>query len=52
MEWENNERSFNSVNIRYILVDNVKSVIFTELESSNSQKRAFITYKTLEVMVS
>ena len=46
MEWENNDRSFHSVNIRYLNFDNVKSLIFTKLESlKNYSKRASITSK-------
>ena len=44
-EWEQNDRSFDSVNIKYHNFDNVKSVIFTKLESSTSQKRVHIKCK-------
>ena len=44
VEWENNNRSFNLVNIRYLNFDNINLVIFTKLESSISQKRVHMTY--------
>ena len=45
VEWESNDRTFDSVNIRYLNFDNVKSVIFTKLESNTSQKGNNITCK-------
>ena len=48
MEWQN----FDLVNIKYVKFDNVKSLIFTKLESSSSQKgHAKCTKWTLEVTV-
>ena len=40
---EQYNNSFDSVNIKYLMFDNMKSVIFTE--STTSQKRASIIYK-------
>ena len=45
MDQKVNGRSFDSVNIKYLNFDNVKSVIFTRQELSTSQKTMHITYK-------
>ena len=38
MEKKNSARTFDLVNIRYLNFDNIKSLIFTNVEFSNSQK--------------
>ena len=38
-EPENSDRSSDFVNIKYLNFDNMKSVIFTQLESSTRQKK-------------
>ena len=44
-EQKKHDRSFDSVKIKYFKFDNFKSIIFTELESTTSQKGVYITYK-------
>ena len=44
-ESEDIGKYFNSVNYKYFNFDKAKSVIFTKLESSTKQKRAWIVYK-------
>ena len=39
------DRSFDAVRVKYINLDSMKSVIFTKLEPSTSQRRTQITYK-------
>ena len=38
VEQDHHDRSFDPVHIKYLYFDNVKSVIFTELESGTSKK--------------
>ena len=45
MEGESNDKSLDSINIRHLNFNNVKSVIFTKLESSTSKKRAQVMCK-------
>ena len=42
---EEQDRSFDVVRVKYINLDGVKSVIFTELKSATSQRRTRIVYK-------
>ena len=43
-EQEQYDKNFDLVNIKYLKFDNVKSVIFTKLESSTSQKQVHLAY--------
>ena len=43
LEQEQYERSFNSVNMKYLKFNNVHSILFTKLESNNMQKMVHIT---------
>ena len=45
MKRDHQDKSFDLVKIKYLNLDNLKSVIFTKLESSTSQRRVYITYK-------
>ena len=45
MEPEEQDRSFDVVRGKNINLGSVKSIIFTKLESSMSQRRAYIVYK-------
>ena len=45
MKQDQQERSFDSVEIRYLNFDNIKSVIFTKLESSTSQRRTCLMHR-------
>ena len=45
MKQDQQDKSFDLLEIKYLNCDNVKSVIFTILESSTSQRRAHITHK-------
>ena len=45
MTEEQQDKSFNSVKIKYLNFDNVKFVIFTKLELNTSQSRGCIAYK-------
>ena len=38
LEQEKHDKSFDSINIRYLMFNHVKSTIFTKLESGTSQK--------------
>ena len=38
IEWEQNNKGLDLVSIKYLSFDNVKSVIFTKLDLSTSQK--------------
>ena len=39
------DRSFDSIKLKYLNFDSIKYVMFTKLESSTSQKRTCMTYK-------
>ena len=45
VEQDQHDRSFDSVKIKHLNFDKVKSIIFTKLESDTLSKRASITYK-------
>ena len=42
---EEHDWSFDAVRIKYINLDNIKSVLFTELQSSTSQRQTKTTYR-------
>ena len=42
---EDQDWSFDVAQVNYINLDNVKSVLFTKLESSTSQRQTKMTYK-------
>ena len=46
IEQEQCDRSFDLAKIKYHRFDNVKTIIFTNLESSTSPMKMHITYKT------
>ena len=49
MESEKQDRSFNMVRVKYISLNDIKSVILSKLESWTSQRQIHIEY--IELMV-
>ena len=45
LEQDQQDRSFDSLIIKFIKFEDVKSILFNKLESSTSQKRTCTTYK-------
>ena len=45
LEQEKYDKSFDSINIKCLIFDNVKSIIFSKLVSGTSKKRVHITCK-------
>ena len=46
MKQDQYDRHFDLVKLKYLNFENIKSVIITKFESSTSQRRACMTYKS------